>query len=226
MERARTNDRVVGLLIAAALIFAPAVAAAEQITVDFAGWVHTVSGSAVGGPVGVGDPVTGRVVYERSGGVDLLPSDPGIGRYAESHILSFDLTAGAYSATADQLGALGYVKVERRDDIGLDGVLFRTGVSGASVNGVAPYAMQFALREHSPPLLPDIDLPSADDLRLLAPMLPAEAFNFVVFGGPGTDRFDWTVTSYVVTPEPGAGALVAAGLLALARGARRRRRRG
>ncbi len=222
MQIRKLRSSLSSLLVAACLgCLAAAQAQAAPVVVDFFGEITNVSGTAVGGPVQLGDPVSGRVVYEQSGGVDTVPSDPSIGLYSPTHIQSFDLTAGTYSVTANHLAQLGYIKVESRDDINLDGVSFRIGASGNDINGVSPYMMQFAPRDHnSPRILTHVNLPTIAELMLfevLLPILgPGSTGNFLVFGGPGLDRFDYSVTSMVVSPEPGTAALLLAGLGLLA----------
>jgi hypothetical protein len=80
--------------------------------------------------------------------------------------------------------------------------------------------MQFAPRSHNTPrILPHDNLPTAVEMVLFQVLLPLDnpgtTGNFLVFGGPGLDRFDYSITSFVVTPEPGTAILLLVGLLLL-----------
>jgi hypothetical protein len=125
------------------------------------------------------------------------------------------VTAGAYQAEGDPLARQSLLDVVSRAD-NLYHVLFRTGAIGADINGVAPYSIQFALSTFDLDPRPGKAVPDAatlEALKVILPTLPSPAgINHLIFGGPGLDRVDWVVTSYVVTPEPSSGLLILLGM--------------
>lgn len=136
-----------------------------------------------------------------AGVVDRHPDDPTLAKYEPTAFDSFDISIGDYHVEGDLLATLGYVRVDDGGHSQYYGLFFRTGAIADPGNGVAPYAIQLVLRTGTPDLSLTDAFPDEPTLQSLDVVLPSiGGINFLTFGAPGVDRFDWAITSYTMTP--------------------------
>lgn len=191
---------------------------AAVVQIDYTGSVTslttkgTLGSTLLTGNVAIGDAVSGRLRYSSN------PSSSGTQWFYSLALESFELTVGAYNATATG----GGIAVYNDDPSFKDSAIFNAsvGVTGDSIGGVAPVKLQFSLLSSDPTALASTALPTVTDIGALWGSNIANGnINFLVWGEEGhTARYEIkSVTARAVpVSEPGAFALVVLALAAVA----------
>ena len=214
----RWNKRILGLAILAGSLAAALPAEALMVQVDFQGTVASV-GADVAGTFAVDDPVSGSVSYDTTVADSNPASDEG--SYLPA-VVSFDAMVGSYAISLT--GSGGFNRVLVRDDFNQVGgpvdsffADVRDNLSGAQVNGLDPFRLQFALSSDDTSILSSAALPLPAELLGFAASDGGSNLNFLSFGTGQPHGFvRWDLTQFTAVPEPSTALLLGGGLLVVA----------
>lgn len=137
-------------------------ARAAPVTLNFQSTVNVVEGPLNGGPIALGDTITGSFTYE-STTPKFEEVFPGFRYHA---LTAFDITVGSYSASFSGPATKEIIIFPRVDGSGSIGALIRDddGLIGPDINGLSLQSAGVALNTDNafslPQLLPPNPLPS------------------------------------------------------------------
>jgi len=200
------------LLVAAFGLAAPSQAAV--IEVAFTGIVASVGTDLAGGPIDVGNEVSGRFSYNTPA------PNTGVGNIGiyDDVVTSYNATVGGYEVA--MVGSTDFRVGNDQTSIPnpFDSLIVNAvALSGPELNALSPVRLQFGLYSTDLTRVLSTDLPDVDALLRFAASDGRTNFNFLTFGSGFERQVRWNLTSFTPTviPEPGIALLLGGGLMAL-----------